>query len=239
MKPFRLSVIIPVYNEENRINNLPKVDKYFRERIGKYELIVIDDGSTDKTLDFLNKFKSDIDFKILTYPVNRGKGYAVKTGMLHASGDYRLFLDIDLSTSPEEFEKFESFLNDADILIGTRKSNKRSLIKRQPFLREFMGKGFTLLSKLILNVKTTDFTCGFKIFSANAADQIFSKVTIERWGFDSEALFLAKKLHFKVMEISVDWKNDPRTRVRFPQDVIRSFLDLLKIISNNLIGVYN
>lgn len=234
-----LSIIIPVYNESKRLYNIETVYKYLNSKKYKPELIIVDDGSEDDTLTLLKKLRKKYPFKIITYPKNRGKGYAIKTGILEATGKYRLFMDVDLSTPIEEYEKFKSFFDKYDVMIGSRKTKLSKLLKRQPILREYLGKGFTFLSKQILGVEVTDFTCGFKIFSKEAAVKIFSKSVIERWGYDSEILFIANKEGFKVKEVPVEWSNDQNTRVKFPQDIINSLQELVSIRVNNFIGKYD
>ena len=149
--------------------------------------------------------------------------------MLSASGSYRLFMDVDLSTPIQEFEKFKQYIAEFDVVIGSRKVPQANLIRRQNLVRETFGKAFTLLSQVVLGMGVSDFTCGFKCFSAKAADDIFTGSKIERWGFDAEVLYIAKKRGFDIKEVPVSWSNDANTRVRFPQDIIRSFYELIVI----------
>lgn len=228
-KPF-LSVIIPLFNEEQRISNIVHVKKYLKRKKFSYEIILVNDGSHDNTFFAIKKYKKQKHFKLITYNKNRGKGYAVKQGMLASKGSYRLFTDIDLSTPIKEFDKFIPYLKNNDVIIATRKQKNSEFIKRQPILREMLGKGFTFLSQVILRVSFSDFTCGFKCFSEKAINKIFVKQKIERWGFDSEILYLTKKDKLRVKEITVSWTNDTRTRVKFPKDIIISFIELMKII---------
>jgi len=159
--------------------------------------------------------------------------------MSQAAGEFRIFMDIDLSTPLEEFRQFQPFLRSHDIVIGTRKNIEGKILEHQPWMREALGKGFTFLSQIMLQVWLSDFTCGFKCFSAKAATRIFPRLTIDRWGFDSEILFLAKKFGFPVKEVAVRWMNDRLTRVKFPQDILRSFSDLWTIRLNDWRGVYH
>ena len=223
------SIIVPVYNEAKRIYNLDEILKYLHGLEESWELIVVNDGSTDDTLKKLELFRKKSHFKLISYETNRGKGFAVKTGMLAASGKFRLFCDIDLSTPIEEMAKFKPFLRKADLVIGTRKLKGANVIVHQSFLREYLGKGFTRLSQLVLNTWVSDFTCGFKCFSQAASERIFGKTRIFRWGFDAEVLFLARKYNLRIKEVPVVWENDPQTRVRFPRDLIKSFGELLAI----------
>lgn len=231
-QPF-LSIIIPLYNEATRLKNLIKVYDFFESNNMNYEIILVNDGSNDKTLSYLKKIPKKYKYQLVSYKVNMGKGYAIKEGMLAANGKFRLFTDIDLSTPIEEFNKFIPYLNKYDLIIGSRKTKGSTLKKRQPLIRESLGKVFTLVSQTILNLETSDFTCGFKCFSQKAAIEIFNKQTVNRWGFDSEILFLAKKLRFKTKEVPVTWFDDPRSKVKFPQAIISSIADLIKIRLNN------
>lgn len=238
MKELFLSIIIPVYNEEKRICHLEEVFTFFRNLPFSWELIVVNDGSQDRTLEALQAWRDNKNFRIISYGQNRGKGYAIKQGMLQAEGQYRLFMDIDLSTPLEEFNKFMPWLGTADIIIGTRKSQIGQIIEHQPKLREILGKGFTKLSQVWLRVKVSDFTCGFKCFSCEAAQIIFPRLKIERWGFDSEILFLAKKFGLSVKEVGVRWRNDPHTKVNLKRDIWRSLCDLIQIRLNDWQGKY-
>lgn len=236
--PF-LSVIIPVYNEEKRIENILKIDKFLKKKKIAFELVVINDGSIDNTLKRIRSVKEDINFNLISFQKNKGKGYAVKQGMLNSKGKYRLFMDIDLSTPIEEIVNFLPFLKKYEVMIGSRRIKGARFEKRQPFIRESLGKGFTFLSKIILKMNISDFTCGFKCFTDQAANEIFSRQLLKRWSFDSEILFIANKLNYRVKEVPVSWYNNPGTKVRFPQDIIHSFFDLLKIRYYNMKEKYN
>lgn len=242
-----LSVVIPVYNEEKRVNNLTQIMSYLKKQKFKWEVIVVNDGSTDKTLKKLKLLKNKaslfpsrnkLKFKILSYYPNTGKGFAIKTGMLSATGKHRLFLDIDLSTPIDELDKFLPLFKKFDIVIGSRKMKSSNIIIRQSLVRELLGKTFTLLSQKALQMKVSDFTCGFKCFSKKAAEEIFAKQTIQRWGFDSEILYIGKTKRYSIKEVPVIWKNDPRTRVKFPQDIVNSLTELIKIRLNSYRGLY-
>lgn len=236
--PF-LSIIVPLYNEEVRLVNLSKIYKYFDNKDLTYEVILINDGSRDKTLKKINALSKNFKFNLISHQKNNGKGNAIKAGMMKASGKYRLFTDIDLSTPIEEFNKFIPYLKDYDIIIGSRKKRGSQLIIHQPKLREKLGKGFTKLSQWFLDLNLTDFTCGFKCFSQEAAEKIFPRQKIDRWGFDAEILFIGKKMGGSIKEIPVVWKNDSETRVKLPQDIFTSLSDLIKIRYNNFRGFYD
>jgi len=236
--PF-LSIIIPVYNEEKRIRNLDKVLAFFGQFSLPWEVVIVNDGSRDTTLDQLQNWSMRKEIKIVSYDRNRGKGYAIKQGMLAAKGEHRLFMDIDLSTPLEEFHLFLPLLGKYDVIIGTRKSQVGQIIEHQPWLREKLGKGFTWLSRFILNVQVSDFTCGFKCFTRRAANIIFPRLTIERWGFDAEILYLTKKFGLTIKEVGVRWRNDPHTKVNLKRDVWRSFVDLIQIRYNDFRKIYS
>jgi dolichyl-phosphate beta-glucosyltransferase len=233
MKSVYLSVVIPVYNETARLYNLVAVVEYLKKQKYSFELLVVNDGSTDRTLANLKRLAGKHGFKIVTYRNNRGKGWAIKQGMLLAQGSQRIFMDVDLSTPIDQLEKFIPVLGKQDVIIGTRKNNRAKVLVRQPLVREYMGKGFTWLSQQLLQVPVSDFTCGFKCFSAPAAEKIFTQMKVERWGFDPEILYLAQKYKFRIKEVPVVWTNDSQTKVRFPQDIINSFGELLAVLVND------
>lgn len=235
--PF-LSIVIPVFNEQKRIKNLKKVISYLSKQKYKWEVIVVNDGSNDKTIRIINTLKKKLKLKLVSYSENRGKGAAIKEGMLIATGKYRLFLDIDLSTPIEEIYKLIPFLKKYDIVIGSRKMKGSNILIRQSIAREFLGKMFTRVSQKLLQMKVSDFTCGFKCFSKKAAEEIFAKQTVHRWGFDSEILYIGKTKRYSIKEVPVLWKNDPRTRVKFPQDIVHSLTELFKIRLNSYRGLY-
>lgn len=235
--PF-LSVIIPVFNEEKRIKNIINIIAFLKKQQYKWEVIIVNDGSSDKTIDMLKFLKNKLKFKLISLPENQGKGAAIKMGMLTASGKYRLFLDVDLSTPIEEFDKLKPQLKKFDIVIGSRKMKGSSVIIRQSFIRESLGKLFTFLSQITLQMKISDFTCGFKCFSQKAADQIFPFQTINRWGFDSEILYIGKLKNYSIIEVPVEWKNAPGTKVKFPDAIINSLLELVIIKVNGFKGLY-
>lgn len=223
------SIIVPAYNESSRLFHLESIAGYLKSLKQSSELIVVNDGSRDDTLTKLEKLSQKLNFKLISYPVNHGKGYAIKQGMLAAKGEYALFLDIDLSTPINQIEKIVPLLTPNRVLIGTRKTKGAVVAVHQPFIRETLGKGFTLLSQIFTQVWVSDFTCGFKCFPIKAAHQIFKASRIYRWGFDSEIIYLAHKYQYQIKEVPVTWTNDTQTKVKFPQDLINSLMELLRI----------
>jgi len=232
-----ISIIIPIYNESLRLHRLPEVINYFSRQKYQSEIIIVDDGSSDDSLKKIRKFeaKGSTEIKILNYASNQGKGFAIRTGMLKACGQYRLFTDVDLSTPIETFELFLPHLKKYPVIIGTRRSRKAKVVIHQSMIREFLGQGFTIMSRCLLNLQVSDFTCGFKCFSAGACQKIFTNQTINRWGFDTEILFLAHKFGFSIKEVPVIWKNDTKTKVKFPEDLINSLSELILILVNDKI----
>lgn len=237
-KKIFLSVIVPVYNEEKRIGNLKKIINFFKNKNYSTEILVVNDGSIDKTLNVLENLNKKNSFKIISYKINKGKGYAIKQGIFNARGQFILFTDIDLSTPLKEFDGFYKYINEFDIIIASRKHLASKLIEHQPKLRKFLSSAFLCTTKFILSLEFSDLTCGFKCFSRRSARLIFNKLTIDGWGFDSELLYIARKKGLQIKEVPVSWKNDPRTKVKFPQDIIKTFIDIIKIRINDLGGAY-
>ncbi|MBP7859464.1 glycosyltransferase family 2 protein [Patescibacteria group bacterium] len=233
-----ISIVIPLYNEEKRIvGTLPQIyehiDKLAKKLKIKFELIFINDGSTDSTREVVKKIKN-LKTRLISYKKNKGKGYALKKGFSKATGDYILFMDADLSTPLKHLEDFIKKIESGEtILIGSRKMKGAAVKKHQSFIRENLGKGFTLLSNIFLVWGISDFTCGFKMFPKNAGKAIFSKVTINRWGFDSEIIFIAKKKGYKIKEIPVEWINDNNTKVDLKKDIPRSLKEIFQIRLNH------
>ena len=236
-KPF-LSIIIPVYNESKRLSSLNKITNFFKKTLYPVELILVNDGSTDVTLAKLNKLANKLKFKIISYPINQGKGFAVKQGMLSASGRYSGFMDIDLSTPLEQIDSFLKYFPQSDVVIGSRRLNQSNVIKSQPWIRQTLGKGFTFICQKVLNLPYSDFTCGLKIFKTIAARKIFKKLSINRWGFDAEMLFIAHNLGLKIKETPVSWINDDRSQVKLSSDIIGSLKELLTIRLNHFKKIY-
>lgn len=228
-----LSIIIPVYNEERRLevtlNELDRFEKAYPHM--DYEVVFVDDGSTDNTKALLEEYaKGAKNIRVLSYGANAGKGYAVRYGMLKSLGTYRLMADADMSTSLFEIERCLPGMKECvPILVGTRKTKGAVLVKKQPWYRQGMGDLYGLLARVITGVRIKDFGCGFKAFSKDAAEKIFTKTIVNRWVFDTEVLYLAKLLGIPFREVGVHWKNDEDTRVHIARDAFQSAYDLLRM----------
>lgn len=224
-----VSLIIPVFNEEARISrSLDIVKNYFQQKGYNYEIVVVDDGSTDGTLNILNQYINDIT--LVSLGKNQGKGAAVRTGMLSAQGNYRIFSDADLSIPIYEIEKLlEKLESGFDICIGSRAIDPDMIKLHQPFYREFMGKTFNKLVQFIVMKGIKDTQCGFKGFTSEAAEKVFSKSKIDGFSFDVEILYLASKFGLKIEQVAVEWYHDPRTKVNLFWDSLQMLLELFKI----------
>lgn len=236
-----LDLIIPLYNESPRLKlTFQALNSFAAPRgIKINKVIFVNDGSTDNTINIVKNSKLKFSKKILSYTHNQGKGAAIKLGFLNASADYALFMDADMSTPIDEFKKLLPFIRQKiPVIIGTRKNGHSTVTVHQPWIREHLGKVFTFLSQLILNTWVTDFTCGFKAFSRPAYTTISPFMTINRWGFDSEIIFLAKIFNFPIQEKSLIWADNPASRVNLLKDVYRSFKELLQIRVNHFLGKY-
>ncbi|MBN1462697.1 MAG: glycosyltransferase family 2 protein [Paludibacteraceae bacterium] len=243
-----ITFLIPLYNEEKRLGKTitALVNAVIPAELKLEKIIFVNDGSTDNTAEMVNDYKSIIKsatgakVHLVSYEKNMGKGYAIKTGMKCSDSDYTLFFDADMATPISELEKFIPFMKREDaVIVGTRKNGKSTVVKHQPKYRELLGRMYTLLSQTILNTWVTDFTCGFKAFSREAKVDIFTRSMIDRWGYDSEILFLAKKLGYKITEKAVTWTDDRNTKVKLSSAVFTSLYELLKIRFYELTGKYN
>lgn len=251
-----LSIVIPVYNEEDR---LYKTFKAFSElqlpRGLKLEKVIfVDDGSTDNTKRIIERFiasstvgrysrflhrprsprrdgaTSEVSLALISYKKNCGKGYAIAQGMKESESDYTLFCDADMSTHVTEVRKLVPFMKkNIPIIIGTRKNGHSTVVRHQPLYRELLGRGFTLLSNIILNIWASDFTCGFKAFSHEAKDALFPQLRLKGWSFDAELLFLGRISGFQFAEVPVIWSDDRRSKVNLLVDIPKSFIDLFYV----------
>ncbi|MDQ1284153.1 MAG: hypothetical protein QG620_501 [Patescibacteria group bacterium] len=242
-KPY-LSVIITAYKEEERLpKNLLECEKYFSDKNYTYEVIVIVDGSPDRTAEiargFQNKFKN---FKVIDNPVNHGKGYIVRQGLLEAKGEYRLFFDADGSTAINHLDSLlPEFKNGYDVVIGSRDIEGAYVQVHQAKYKEIMGDMGNWLIRIVLGLWSyPDTQCGFKMLTAKAAEEVASRMVVDRFGFDFELLILAKKLGFKIKQMPVRWLNEEGSTVTLagPNGYFQVILDLFKTRMRLWSGAY-
>lgn len=227
-----ISVIIPAYNESGRIlPTLGRIDEYLRNYFEKFEIIVVNDGSFDNTGDIVAEAcKKITSIKYINYQPNRGKGFALRRGVALSTGDIVLISDADLSTPIEELEKLLTFYdNGVDIAIGSRALEESQIVVRQPWWREFMGRMFNRFIKSLILRDFRDTQCGFKLFRGDIAREVFSLSCIDRFAYDVEILYIAKKLGYKIKEAPIKWINSPESRIRPIRDSFQTALDVLKI----------
>jgi dolichyl-phosphate beta-glucosyltransferase len=234
-------VVIPAYNEERRLGpSLGKLLRYLKARRRPFELLVVDDGSSDGTAPLVRKMmKKEPRLRLLMNGGNRGKGASVRHGVQKARGGQILMTDADLSTPIGELSALEAALKKSDIAIGSRALNRGRITRRQPAYRELAGRFFNLMVRSITVKGISDTQCGFKLFRAEAAKSVFALQRVPRFGFDVEALYLAKKMGLRVAEISVAWEKSPETKVRPVRDGVRAFLDLALIRFYDWRGYYS
>ncbi len=215
MKPF-LSVIIPVHNEAKRLPlTLVDIDRQLSRAEYSSEILVINDGSTDATAAIVERFTRLMpDLRLLNHAENHGKGWTVRQGMLQAHGNFRLFMDADNAVSVDQFNNMLPFLKEGyDVVIGSRTVKGAKLAPPQSLWRRLLGKGGNLFIQALVVPGIWDTQCGFKAFSEEAARKIFGAAVIDQWGFDTEALALARRFGFKIKEIPVRWANHPYSAV--------------------------
>jgi glycosyltransferase involved in cell wall biosynthesis len=242
VEPSTYSIIIPAYNESERIGRtLDKVLAYISQQHWVAEVLVVNDGSRDNTAEMVRQYsRSNPSVRLVENPGNRGKGYSVRNGMLHANGDVLLFSDADLSSPIYEAPKlFAAIEAGAEVAIGSRWMQAELQTQRQSAFRQLAGRIFNLLLRLILGLKFKDTQCGFKAFSRRAAQTIFPRQRIERWGFDPELLFLAKKFKFSVKEVPVEWAHDTRSKINPLTDGFKMFLEMVRVRWYDLTGRYD
>jgi dolichyl-phosphate beta-glucosyltransferase len=236
------SIVIPAYNEGARLSpTLERVLTYVHQQGWDAEVIVVNDGSRDNTAEIVREFaKNNSMLRLVENPGNRGKGYAVKNGMLNARGEIVVFSDADLSSPIEEMPKLlEALAAGADIAIGSRWLRSELQIHRQSLHRQLFGRIFNGLNRIILGLRFKDTQCGFKAFTRRAAQTILPLQRIERWGFDPEIIFLARRFGFRVDEVPVRWGHVGGTRINPLVDGARMFQEIVRIRWNALTGKYD
>jgi dolichyl-phosphate beta-glucosyltransferase len=238
-----LSIVIPAYNEESRLpKTLDRIFAYLNMRPFQAEILVVDDGSSDRTAEIVNASRQKcLGLRLVSNGKNRGKGFSVRHGMLEARGEIALFTDADLSTPIEEADKLLGAMREGgfDAAIGSRALDRSLIEVHQSWIREQAGIFFNRLVRWIMGIEFSDTQCGFKAFRTNRARVIFEKQRIERFGFDPEILFLAKRQGLRVAEVPVRWSHDAATKVNVAADGIRMLLELVLIRWNAARGCYS
>ena len=231
-----VSVIIPAFNEEQRLPvTLGETFDYFAARGEDFEILVVDDGSSDGTAGVVRDLAARrpdvphcLGVRCLGYGGNRGKGYAVRFGMLRAQGDVRLFCDADLATPVEEYDVVRAEMRDRDapIGIGSRPLRESHLLVHQPWYREALGRGFNKAVRVLAVPGIADTQCGFKVFTAQAAQDVFSRCRLDGFAFDSEALYIAGRLGYRIAEVPIRWSHKAGSKVSMLRDGSRMLYDL-------------
>ena len=247
----KLSVVITAYNEQSNIGiTLTKITSFLSDFEPDYEIIVVDDGSTDGTASMVENFSKD-NSKINLFQIDhRGKGYAVRTGILKSTGDLVLMADADSSTPIEELKRLAVWItdNDFDIAIGSREGIGADR-KNEPFIRHFMGRVFNLLIQILVIPGINDTQCGFKLFKGNLAREIFAKSLLygdkskklkvpKVTAFDVEILYIARKMGKRIKEVPVVWEYGKGTKVSKIRDSVYNFWDVLRVRFNSMRGLY-
>ncbi len=230
-----VSIIIPAYNEEQRLpETLRATAAYFATRREEFDLLVVDDGSQDGTVSVVSRFAAanpDVKVECLSYGGNRGKGYAVRYGMLRAQGQIRLFCDADLATPPDQYEVVLGGmrLKGAAIGIGSRPLRASNLLVHQPWHREMLGRGFNQAVRMLAVPGIADTQCGFKIFTSDAAQEVFSRCRLDSFASDSESLYVATRLGYTIAEVPIRWSHKDGSKVNMVRDGLRTLLDLMTV----------
>lgn len=239
-----ISVIIPCHDEAEIIaDNIRTVNDYLRSRFRAYEIIAVSDGSSDDTVRILEQIRiesPEIPLVLIAYDRNRGKGYAIRQGFSKSRYEAILFLDADLAVSIEELGRFLPHLTAENIVIASRALSETVFEEPVPWYRAFMARGFRFLQMLILGNTLGDTQCGFKLFSRTAAQTIFPRLTVDRFAFDAEIIYLARLFGYPIVELPVTIARDTRnTNVRVIRDPINMLFALIKIRMNVLLDRYS
>ena len=237
-----LSIVIPAYNEQSRIDAaLERVMSCVEEQGWDAEVLVVDDGSTDETAAVVELWMDRFPrLHLIQNPGNRGKGYSVRNGLLQAAGDIVMFTDADLSAPMEEANRLLAAIDaGADVAIGSRWLDRAKQTIHQPLYRQFFGRCFNAITRGVMGLPFKDTQCGFKAFRRPAAQVIFRLQRIERWGFDPEILFIARKLGYVIREVPVTWGHDERSRMSYLKDGVKMLEEMAVIRYNSLAGRYD
>ncbi|MDE1176275.1 MAG: glycosyltransferase family 2 protein [Edaphobacter sp.] len=238
----QLSIVIPAYNESARIEHaLDRVTSTVADKGWDAEILVVDDGSKDDTAAIVKRWMAVYPrLHLVQNPGNRGKGYSVRNGLLQAAGEIVMFTDADLSAPMEEAERLIAAIQDgADVAIGSRWLDRTRQTIHQPLYRQFFGRCFNWITRSVMGLPFRDTQCGFKAFRRGPAQIIFRLQTIERWGFDPEILFIARKLRYDIREVPVTWGHDERSRISYLKDGMKMLEEMARIRANSVAGRYD
>jgi dolichyl-phosphate beta-glucosyltransferase len=237
----RLSVVIPAFNEAERLPaTLRDVADYARRRCAEFEIVVVDDGSTDGTAGVIESFARGCpELRSLRLPSNRGKGAAVRAGMLAARLDHVLCLDADNATPVEAFDAFVPLLADHELLLGSRWADGARIARRQPWVRTALGRLSNALIRVILSVDIRDTQCGFKCFRRDAARRVFGRQRMDGYSYDIETVAVAKRLGLRMREVPVLWRDVDGTHVRMAEELPVALWDLARIGCRYRFGRYD
>lgn len=238
----QLSIVIPAYNESARIEaTLERVMSCVETQGWDAEVLVVDDGSRDSTAEIIHLWMARYPrLHLIQNPGNRGKGYSVRNGLLQAAGDIVMFTDADLSAPMEEAGLLIAAIESgADVAIGSRWLDRARQTIHQPLYRQFFGRCFNAITRLVMGLPFKDTQCGFKAFRRESAQIIFRLQRIERWGFDPEILFISRKLKYRIAEVPVTWGHDERSRMSYLKDGMKMLEEMAVIRYNSLAGRYD
>jgi len=238
----QLSIVIPAYNESARIERtLQRVMACVDRQGWDAEVLVVDDGSVDRTVEIVRRWmERERRLYLVQNDGNRGKGYSVRNGLLQASGEVVMFTDADLSAPMEEAERLMAAIAEgADVAIGSRWMDRARQTLHQPMYRRFFGRCFNGVTRTVMGLPFKDTQCGFKAFKRTAAQVIFRLQRIERWGFDPEILFIARKLGYDIREVAVTWGHDERSRMSYLRDGMKMLEEIAAIRVNSIAGRYD
>jgi dolichyl-phosphate beta-glucosyltransferase len=226
--PRSMSVIIPVFNEAEEIVTIVRAVRHVLEaRDAGWEIVVVDNASTDDTVDRLRPLLVDGQIRLLRNEQNRGKGYSVRRGMLEAVGELRLMCDADCAPSLASLPAMEAMLDSCEIVTGARNAPDSQVARHQPVSRRAASLGFIFLCRRVMGEPLRDVFCGFKLFTADAANDVFSRSRIDGWAFDAEALAVARRLGYRIRPCGIAWVNRPGSRLSIPHVVVPVLRELV------------
>ncbi len=235
-----LSIVIPAHNEELRLPpSLEKIDRFQREQPFETEVVVVENGSHDRTFEIVSELAKERPYLRAIQLEGRGKGLAVRRGMLAAQGEYRFICDADLSMPIEQVVRFLPPLLDRPAVAIASREAKGAVRFHEPEYRHFIGRVFNLIVRGMALPGLQDTQCGFKLFRADVTERVFPLQTLGGMSFDVEVLFIARRMGYGIQEVAIDWYHDPDTRVRLVEDSLRMFYDLITIRRNAARGLYD